>query len=89
MEPRIQYAKTSDSVNIAYATAGDGPPLLVVPAPPYTHVQAIWETYAHLYQPLAERFHLVWYDFRGTGLSDREAIDFSMDAMVRDVEAVV
>jgi len=89
MEPRIQYAKTSDGVDIAFATAGDGPPLLVVPAPPYTHVQAIWETYAHLYQPLAERFHLVWYDFRGTGLSDREAIDFSMEAMVRDLEAVV
>ena len=89
MEPQIQYAKTSDGVDIAFATAGDGPPLLVVPAPPYTHVQAIWETYAHLYQPLAERFHLVWYDFRGTGLSDRDAIDFSMDAMMRDVEAVV
>ena len=25
MEPRIQYAKTSDGVNIAYATAGNGP----------------------------------------------------------------
>jgi len=87
--PRIQYAKTSDGVDIAFATAGDGPPLLVVPPPPYTHVQAIWETYAHFYQPLAERFHLVWYDFRGTGLSDREAIDFSMDAMIRDLEAVV
>jgi hypothetical protein len=36
-----------------------------------------------------ERFQLVWYDSRGSGLSDREAIDFSMNAMVRDVEAVV
>src|SRR3990170_8673443 len=89
MEPRIQYAKTSDGVDIAFATSGDGPPLLVVPVPPFSHVQAVCDTYAHLYQPLAERFHLVWYDFRGTGLSDREAIDFSMDAMVRDVEAVV
>jgi class 3 adenylate cyclase/pimeloyl-ACP methyl ester carboxylesterase len=89
MEPRIQYAKTSDGVDIAFGTAGDGPPLLVVPNPPLTHVQAVWETYAHLYQPLAERFHMVWYDSRGSGLSDREAIDFSMDAMIRDVEAVV
>jgi class 3 adenylate cyclase len=89
MEPRIQYAKTSDGVDIAFATAGDGPPLLLVPAVPLSHVQAIWETLAHIYQPLAERFHLVWYDFPGTGLSDREAIDFSMDAMIRDLEAVV
>ena len=89
MEPRIQYAKTSDGIDIAFATAGDGPPLLVVSTPPLGHVQAVWETLAHLFQPLAERFHLVWYDSRGTGLSDREAIDFSMDAMVRDLEAVV
>src|SRR5437667_9058383 len=88
MEPRIRYAKTSDGVNIAYATAGDGPPLLMMAIPPLTHVQAIWETVAHLYHPLAERFHLVWYDSRGTGLSDRDAIDFSMDAMIRDLEAV-
>jgi class 3 adenylate cyclase len=89
MEPRIQYAKTSDGVDIAFATAGDGPSLLVLPNPPFTHVQGIWQMYAHVYQPLAERFHLVWYDSRGSGLSDREAIDFSMDAMIRDVEAVV
>src|SRR5437870_384974 len=89
MEPRIQYANASDGVDIAFATAGEGKPLLVVQAFPFSHVQAIWEFLAHVYRPLAERFHLVWYDFRGTGLSDREAIDFSMDAMVRDVEAVV
>ncbi len=89
MEPRIQYAKTSDGVNIAYATAGAGRPLLMMAIPPLTHVHAMWETVTHLYQPLAERFRLVWYDFRGTGLSDRNAIDFSMDAMVRDLQAVV
>jgi class 3 adenylate cyclase len=88
-EPRIQYAKTSDGVDIAFATAGDGPPLLVVPSTPFSHVQAGSETFAYIYQPLAERFHVVWYDSRGSGLSDREAIDFSMDAMIRDVEAVI
>jgi len=89
MEPRIQYARTSDGVDIAFATAGDGPPLLWVPNGPLSHVQAAWATLDYFYQPLAERFRLVWYDSRGTGLSDREAIDFSMDAMIRDVEAVV
>ena len=28
MEPRIQYAKTSDGVSIAYATLGEGPPVV-------------------------------------------------------------
>jgi len=87
--PRIQYARTEDGVDIAFATAGDGPPLLLLSHFPFSHVQAVWETLAHVYQPLAERFHVVWYDYRGTGLSDRDALDFSMEAMVRDLEAVV
>src|SRR6266516_520074 len=89
MEPRIQYAKTSDGVDIAFATAGEGQPLLVVPTLPLSHVQVAWELLPHRYQPLAERFRLVWYDSRGSGLSDREAIDFSMDAMIRDLQAVL
>ena len=60
-----------------------------MPNAPFSHVQAAWVTFAHVNQPLAERFHLVWYDSRGSGLSDREALDYSMDAMVRDLEAVV
>jgi hypothetical protein len=28
MEPRIQYAKTSDGVSIAYCVVGDGQPLV-------------------------------------------------------------
>ena len=29
MEPRIQYAKTSDGVSIAYWTLGEGKPLVL------------------------------------------------------------
>ena len=31
MEPRIQYAKTSDGVSIAYATLGEGRPIVFSP----------------------------------------------------------
>jgi len=33
-------------------------------------------------------FRSTRYDFRGSGLSDRDSIDFSMSAMLRDLEAV-
>ncbi|HSP54986.1 MAG TPA: adenylate/guanylate cyclase domain-containing protein [Dehalococcoidia bacterium] len=88
MEPRIQYAKTSDGVNIAHATAGEGRCVIVVPSPPICHAQRFWDVFAGLIRGMAERFRAVWYDSRGSGLSDRKAIDFSMHAMVRDLEAV-
>jgi hypothetical protein len=31
MNPRIQYARTSDGVSIAYWTTGEGSPLVVMP----------------------------------------------------------
>ncbi len=88
MEPRIQYAKTSDGVSIAYATAGEGKCLIVVPSPPVSHVQRQWELYSELYGGLAQRFRAVWFDCRGSGLSDRSPIDFSTPAILRDFEAV-
>jgi class 3 adenylate cyclase/pimeloyl-ACP methyl ester carboxylesterase len=88
MEPRIQYAKTSDGVSIAYATAGEGKCLIVVPSPPLSHVQRQWDLYSELYRGLAQRFRAVWFDCRGSGLSDRSPIDFSPSAILRDLEAV-
>src|SRR3972149_5397359 len=89
MEPRIQYAKTSDGVNIAYAVAGDGPPLVRAPLPWVNHAQRDWRMFPNTSPSLTRTFRLILYDARGTGLSDRDAIDFSMEAMVRDLEAVV
>jgi class 3 adenylate cyclase len=90
MEPRIQYAKTSDGVNIAYAVFGEGTPLVYVTDGPGIHV------YSHF--SLARRgnnqltssgFQVIRHDGRGTGSSDRTARDFSLEARLRDLEAVV
>ncbi len=89
MEPRIQYAKTSDGVSIAYATEGEGPPLLLLPMAPAAHVQRAWEMFPNIFPALARTFRLIMYDPRGTGLSDRDAIEYSMEAMMRDLDAVV
>ena len=91
MEPQVQYARTSDGVSIAFWTIGEGVPLVVMPFIPWNHVQLEWRQpdTRRWYETLAENRRVVRYDVRGTGMSDRDAVDFSMQAMVRSVEAVV
>jgi len=88
-EPQVQYLTTNDGVNIAYASVGEGPPILSISTPQASHVQRSWALIPNFYEPLAEAFRIIKFDPRGTGLSDRESIDFSMDTMIRDVESVV
>jgi class 3 adenylate cyclase/pimeloyl-ACP methyl ester carboxylesterase len=88
-EPQVQYAKTSDGVSIAFASMGEGPPLVRLMPPGIAHVQRDWAIYAGIFQPLTSAFRVIWYDPRGTGLSDRDEIDFSMEAMMRDLDAVI
>ncbi len=89
MEPRIQYAKTSDGVSIAYWMMGEGPALVWMPIHPVSHVQRAPGRFPNIFGPLTRTFRLIRYDPRGTGLSDRDAIDSSMEAMTRDLDAVV
>jgi class 3 adenylate cyclase len=91
MEPRIQYCKTKDGVSIAYWTLGEGMPLVVVPHPAVSHIQSEWRFPAAsiYYERLAEERMVVCYDGRGTGLSDRDLTDFSLDTFMLDLEAVV
>ena len=90
MEPRIQYAKTSGGVSIAYAKTGEGPPLVMCPmsSEQFSLFQQIPEVGSY-YERLGKGRLLVQYDGRGTGLSDRDVKDFSLEARVRDLEAVV
>jgi class 3 adenylate cyclase len=91
MEPRIQYAKTSDGVNIAYWAIGEGPPVLWLSSPPLSHIQMEWEwpLARRGYEKLAERRRLVRFDWRGSGLSDRHSTDLSLEANLLDIEAVI
>ena len=90
MEPRIQYAQTTDGVSIAYCTLGQGRPLVETPSGEFCHLQLEWQTPARRwYEGLAAKRMLVRYDGRGTGLSDRDVSDFSLEARMLDLEAVV
>ncbi len=91
MDQQIRFCTTSDGVRIAYATAGQGPPLVRV-AGWFTHLEFEWGSPDRVWrslEPLAENNCIVRYDGRGMGLSDREVEDFSLLSKVRDLEAVV
>ncbi len=90
MEPRIQYAKTKDGVSIAFCAHGKGTPLVQM-WNPLAHIRQQWGVteFRAFYERLAEKRMLVQYDIRGTGLSQRDVTDFSLEAFTRDTEAVV
>ncbi|HUH92204.1 MAG TPA: alpha/beta fold hydrolase [Casimicrobiaceae bacterium] len=90
MKQRIRFCTSRDGVRIALATAGEGPPLVRVNNW-FTHLELDWDNpvWRHWSEVLVGRRTLVRYDPRGSGLSDRDVTDFSLDAMVADLEAVV
>src|SRR5574341_170789 len=90
MEPRIQYATTADGVGIAYFTIGDGIPAIGVPPLPWTHLETELADpdYRAWDERIAHGLTYARYDSRGSGLSDRDASDFSLDALMLDIDAV-
>src|SRR5574341_165335 len=90
--PRVQYANSTDGVCIAFTRFGTGQPLVDMPSlGPWSHLQLEWQMpqIRGWYERLAACWEVTRYDWRGTGLSDREVTDFSLDAGVNDLEAVV
>jgi pimeloyl-ACP methyl ester carboxylesterase len=86
----VQFCRTADDVRIAYARVGDGPPL-VWAAHWLSHLAFNWESpiWRHWTEEFARDHSFVHYDERGNGLSDWGNPEFSVDAFVRDLEAVV
>jgi class 3 adenylate cyclase len=91
MEPRIQYTKTSDGVNIAYWTMGEGPPLLLTSPMNYTHVERElrFERLRAWYERLARDWRVIRFDPRGWGMSDRRARGYDLMETCEDLDAVV
>jgi len=90
MEQQIRFCKTSDDVRIAYAVTGAGPPLVWVPGW-LSHLELDLEfpPFRERVENLAKDFTLIRFDKRGTGVSQRGISDFSLEAHVLDIEAVV
>ena len=90
MEQQIHFCTTHDGVRIAYATVGEGPPL-VKAANWLSHLEFDWRSpvWRHLLAEFARDHTFIRYDERGNGLSDWNVSDLSFDAWVEDLDSVV
>jgi pimeloyl-ACP methyl ester carboxylesterase len=90
MEQTIRFCTTPDKVRIAYATVGQGYPL-VKAANWLNHLEFDWQSpiWRPLLDELARDHFLVRYDERGNGLSDWDVDELSLDVFVSDLEAVI
>jgi DNA-binding winged helix-turn-helix (wHTH) protein/pimeloyl-ACP methyl ester carboxylesterase len=86
----ITFCRTKDDVNLAVACAGRGMPL-VRTSHWFTHVEHEWHNpfRSPLFHFLADRFRLIRYDGRCTGLSDWDVTDVSFEALQHDLDTVV
>lgn len=87
---RVHFTTSFDGARIAYAVAGNGPPL-VKTANFMSHLEYDWESpvWRHWLKELSREHTLIRYDERGNGLSHWELDDLSFEAWVSDLEAVV
>jgi class 3 adenylate cyclase/pimeloyl-ACP methyl ester carboxylesterase len=89
LKQEIRYCKAPDGVRLAYATVGNGPPMLKS-AHWMGHLEYDWEfpISRHLLFGLAKDHTLIRYDARGNGLSDWDVHDISLDSWVSDMETI-
>lgn len=87
---RIRLCTSRDGTRIAFATTGEGQPL-VRAGHWLTHLEKDWQSpvWRPLLDELGRHFCITRYDQRGNGLSDWKVGDFSLDRFVDDLEAVV
>jgi pimeloyl-ACP methyl ester carboxylesterase/DNA-binding winged helix-turn-helix (wHTH) protein len=90
LKQAVTFCRTVDGMNLAVARVGSGP-VLVRAGHWATHIEYDWQNAVTgpLLQRLAAGFHLVRYDYRGNGLSDRDVPAISFQTMLLDLEAVV
>ncbi len=86
----ITFCRATDGINLAVARSGSGPVLLKT-SNWLNHLEFDWKSpiWSPLFSALSERFSLIRYDGRGSGLSDRDVQDISFPGFVRDLDAVV
>ena len=90
MEPEFRFCTSADGTEIGYTKLGEGPPLVCM-SPCTGEFELIWTIPGgrEWSMGLARGRTFIMFDRRGTGLSQRDVADFTLDADVADFEAVV
>jgi pimeloyl-ACP methyl ester carboxylesterase/DNA-binding CsgD family transcriptional regulator len=85
--PVIRFCQTSGGHRVAYATVGNGPPLVMVPGW-LCHLEEIWghPSAISAREKFSAAHAFTWYDRLGCGLSDREGFEPSVE---NDVEQLI
>lgn len=86
----VRFQRSADGTRIAFAVHGSGPPLLLASCW-LSHLEFDWESpvWRHFLLELGRFATVIRYDERGFGMSDWDVSDFSLEARVADLEAVV
>jgi class 3 adenylate cyclase len=88
--PETRYAR-SGKVSIAYQVLGEGPPDLVFVPGLISNVEYAWQqsALAAWLRSLGSFSRVIWFDKRGTGVSDRVADVPTLETRMDDVRAVM
>jgi pimeloyl-ACP methyl ester carboxylesterase len=88
--PKTQYANCGD-LNIAYQVLGDGPVDLLYAQGWLTNVEYAWESpdYARYLTKLSRFARVIFFDKRGTGMSDRDVGVATLEQRSEDINAVL
>ena len=93
MEPAPRRTRTNDGVQIAYWVSGTagGPVVVLMPGVPFSNTAAEWRIplLQRAFGQLGARTRFLQYDGRGSGQSQRDVDDLSLDAMLLDLDAVL
>jgi class 3 adenylate cyclase/pimeloyl-ACP methyl ester carboxylesterase len=89
LHQRVQFATAPDGVQIAWASIGEGRPVLKAPNW-LNHLEYEWRSpiWGPLFAELARHWQLVRFDSRGNGLSSWDVEEISEEAMFGDIATV-
>ncbi len=90
MIPTTRYARSGDA-SIAYQVVGEGPLDLLFLTGWVTQIEQLWEAPANrrFLERLTSFGRLILYDSRGTGLSERVLVDYTVEREAGDALAVL